>query len=64
MSREAMNDNKYPEGAIVTARENPRRKLVILKYNQRIYYCAPAEDQTGKQSVYFERELIGTSDIS
>ena len=58
MSQERNNDNKYAEGAIVTAREHPTKRLVILKYMQRIYYCAPAEDRTGKQSVYFEHELV------
>ncbi|MGC1241341.1 MAG: hypothetical protein WA874_07125, partial [Chryseosolibacter sp.] len=51
-------DNKYPEGSIVFAKVAPDLKLLIRKYYQRIYYCAPADDKNGKERVYFERELL------
>jgi hypothetical protein len=34
------NDNLYPEGTIICAKADPTLKLMVLKYKQRIYYCA------------------------
>jgi hypothetical protein len=58
MSYQKSTDNIYPEGAIITAKENPSLKLTITKYYQRIYYCAVVGDESRKQLVYFERELM------
>lgn len=58
MSYRTNTDNIYKEGTIITARENPALKLVIVKYYQRIYYCASKEKTDGKQLAYFEKELI------
>lgn len=58
MSYRTITDNIYPEGAIITASENPSLSLKIMKYYQRIYYCAVIGDEERKQLVYFERELI------
>jgi hypothetical protein len=52
------NDNIYEPGTIITAKSTPDVKLKIVKYYQRIYYCSTIGDETGKQSVYFERELL------
>jgi hypothetical protein len=52
------NDNKYPRGTHIYAKENPQLKLVIDAYKQRIYYCAVAGHPEMKQFAYFERELI------
>lgn len=51
------NDNIYPVGTFITAKDSPARKLLITGYKQRIYYCAVVE-QPDKKFVYFERELI------
>jgi hypothetical protein len=63
MSYRTNTDNIYEEGAAVTAKASPDLKLVIVKYYQRIYYCAAAADPTGKQQVYFERELTSSAAV-
>ncbi len=52
------NDNIYPVGTFITAREFPARKLLINAYMQRIYYCSTVDRPEATQLVYFERELI------
>ncbi len=51
------NDNKYPEGTRITAKANPTLPLVIIRYYQRIYYCAVINNPAHKHFAYFEREL-------
>jgi hypothetical protein len=58
MAYRANADNIYPEGTLVTAKIHPSLQLVIIKYLQRIYYCAPVDDKQGKQQAYFEREIL------
>jgi hypothetical protein len=58
VSTQVSNDNKYAEGTIVYALENPKAQLVIRRYFQRIYYCTPVNDSTKKDFVYFEREIV------
>jgi hypothetical protein len=58
MSFRTNEDNIYPVGTIITAKEDVTTKLVVKKYYQRIYYCAILSGEDGKQKVYFERELI------
>jgi len=58
MSYRTNSDNIFAEGTMITARENPSLELKIMKYRQRIYYCAIAGDADKKQLAYFERELI------
>jgi hypothetical protein len=57
MSYRTNTDNIYPEGSLITANENPARQLKIVKYYQRIYYCAVVGEEDTKQLAYFEREL-------
>jgi hypothetical protein len=63
MSYRTNADNIYPEGTLITATENPSLQLKIMKYYQRIYYCAVVGDEERKQLVYFERELIAPNKI-
>jgi hypothetical protein len=58
MSYRTNSDNIYAEGTLITARQDPSLKLKIIKYYQRIYYCAVVGDENRKQLAYFERELI------
>lgn len=58
MSYRTNSDNIYPEGILISAKENPSLSLKIMKYYQRIYYCAVVGEETRKQLAYFERELI------
>ena len=51
-------ENKYKEGQVVYAKENPTLKLVIRRYVYRIYYCKVQDAPDQKELVYFERELI------
>lgn len=57
MANNTIPDNIYPEGALVFAKANPSSQLRIMKYYQRIYYCALVGGDTSKPLVYFEREL-------
>lgn len=57
MNYRTNTDNIYPEGTLVTAKTHPSLQLVIIKYLQRIYYCAAIGDEHGKQKAYFEREI-------
>lgn len=52
------NDNKFPRGSFIYAKENPELKLVIADYKQRVYFCAPVGHPEMRQFAYFERELI------
>jgi len=58
MSYRTNSDNIFPVGAFIAARTEPDTRLIIKSYNQRIYYCDAVGDESGKQKVYFERELI------
>ncbi len=67
MSYRTNTDNIYEEGTLITAKSHPLRQLRIVKYYQRIYYCAIVGDEMTKQLVYFERELLppqGTVSLS
>jgi hypothetical protein len=55
------NDNIYKPGTIVAAKADPGLSLVIVRYYQRIYYCAVAGEPERKHFAYFERELIPPS---
>jgi hypothetical protein len=63
MSYRTNSDNLYPEGTRVTAKVNPALQLTIVKYMQRIYYCAVVGDEQSKQLAYFERELTPTNPL-
>ena len=58
MRREINDDNLYQEGVVVRAKVDPDRKLVIMKYRQRIYYCAVVDHPDQNDYAYFEKELI------
>jgi hypothetical protein len=58
MRDEINNDNIYKEGTVIYAKTDPTRKLTILKYRQRIYYCAAVEHPEQNNFAYYERELI------
>ena len=58
MSYRTNSDNIYAEGTPITAKEHPALNLKIMKYYQRIYYCAVVGDEDRKQLAYFERELV------
>lgn len=49
--------NKYKEGEVVRAKVDPDRKLVIMRYLDRIYYCQLQQNPLEKNLAYFEREL-------
>ncbi len=51
-------ENKYKKGDLVTANDDPTKKLVIHHYSGRIYYCKAQEDPGAKELVFFERELV------
>jgi hypothetical protein len=53
-----INDNIYKIGSLITAKDDPSRKLLIRQYYQRIYYCSTVGAPEKKELAYFERELI------
>lgn len=57
-STSTSTDNLYKEGSFIIAKADPGIKLKIMRYYQRIYYCARVDNPDLKQLVYFERELI------
>ena len=61
MSFQTNSDNIYQVGSIISAKSAPGVKLMIRKYYQRIYYCAVQGDETAKEQVFFERQLIAPS---
>lgn len=52
-------DNIFKEGTIVRLKERPDEKMLIMKYQQRVYFCAGISAPSGKKRPYFERELLG-----
>ena len=62
MKKSNNSDNKYKEGQVVYAIENPGLKLIVRRYLDRIYYCKVHEDPDHKDLVYFERQL--TADVA
>jgi hypothetical protein len=57
MDHEKNDDNIYKAGTVITAKEHPDRKLVIMKYLHRIYYCAVLGDAANNHLTYFETQL-------
>ena len=55
-------DNLFKVGDLISAKAYPDEKLKIMRYYQRIYYCARVDYPDRKQLVYFERELITPGD--
>jgi hypothetical protein len=58
MRREINDDNLYKEGTIICAKIEPTLKLLITKYNQRIYYCTVVGHPDQNNLAYFESELM------
>ncbi|MFT6867568.1 MAG: hypothetical protein ACJA08_002411 [Cyclobacteriaceae bacterium] len=51
-------ENKYQEGAVVCERVHPYRKMKILRYFHRRYYCVLVSDPDGKEFTLDEREIM------
>ena len=54
------NDNQYQVGSIVTAYEYPNRRLRVVDYKERIYYCEPEHNPEQRTLAYFAREIQTT----
>jgi hypothetical protein len=50
-------DNKYKAGDHVYALAEPKTKLTVRRYVDKIYYCFLTDTPNLKELVYFEREL-------
>lgn len=57
MSHQTNTDNSFELGTIVFAKAFPTLKLVVIKYYQRIYYCAEVNSPSKRHLAYFENEL-------
>lgn len=51
-------NNKYVAGDIVYAKVNPKVKLVVRRYVDRIYFCRFPDEPERKELALFERELV------
>jgi hypothetical protein len=57
MSHHTSTDNIFALGTPVSAKALPGLKLIIVKYYQRIYYCAEIDNPSKKHLAYFENEI-------
>jgi hypothetical protein len=53
----SVTQNKYKEGEVVYANSDPKRKLVISRYIDRIYYCYLQQNPSIKNLLFYERQL-------
>ena len=53
------HDNFYTEGSVVRLKAEPGVSLLIMKYQQRVYFCTPVKEPLGKSMPYFAHELAG-----
>jgi hypothetical protein len=51
-------ENKHLIGSVVALLINPEKRMIILNYLKRIYYCEEINDHDHKMLAFFERELI------
>lgn len=57
-------ENKYKAGEIVFDRIRPGQKLIVERFEDRVYYCKVMEAPHRKAIAYLERELkSATSNI-
>lgn len=52
-----LTPNSYKEGDTVSPISNPKQRLIIRRYVDRIYYCRDPKDDNGKEYAFFEREI-------
>ncbi len=52
-----LTPNTFKEGDTVSPKSNPRLRLIIRRYVDRIYYCKDPKDDKGKEYAFFEREI-------
>lgn len=58
MNYKRSNDNVYKIGTVITARDNPCQRLIIVKYIHRSYYCAVEGEDLKIQQTYLEKDLL------
>ncbi len=54
---------KFKEGEIVFEKIRPQQKLYVSRRHSGLYYCKVEEDQSRKELVYFERDLLPFRDF-
>lgn len=57
MSYHTSTDNIFDLGTQVSSKALPDLKLIIVKYYQRIYYCADIDNPSKKHLAFFENEI-------
>jgi hypothetical protein len=55
---------KYKIGDVVNPIESPTLKLVIRRHTDKIYHCAIRAHPNRKELIYFERELVLSSETA
>ena len=56
--RKTVIENKYKEGDEVFERTNPSQKLIVTRFQNKIYYCSALDFPKRKDLVFFERDLM------
>ncbi len=56
-------ENKYTSGDIVYAKVNPKEKLVVRRYIDKIYYCKYHDEPDRKELPLFTRELVNNEEL-
>lgn len=58
-----LRDNIYKEGTIVFTKSEPKQKLFIRRYVNRIYFCRIADEPDRKELTLFEREITDQTNV-
>ncbi|MDC3220113.1 hypothetical protein OAU00_03400 [Saprospiraceae bacterium] len=56
-------DYKFKEGDEVCTKEKPSQKLIISRRFDYLFYCTLKDFPDQKEFVFFERELLLTSEL-
>ncbi|MEQ8245584.1 MAG: hypothetical protein RLO12_03095 [Fulvivirga sp.] len=56
-------ENKFKEGDEVFERTNPSQKLIVTRFQNKIYYCSVLDFPKRKDLVFFERDLMAEKPI-
>ncbi len=53
-----MMENRYKIGEVVCERIRPAQKLMVKRFENKIYHCSALENKAVKNLVFTERELM------
>lgn len=50
--------NKYKPGAIVFEKLFPGKRMIVIRYTNRLYHCLTDDSPKRKEWLFFEKELM------